>query len=234
MDSATAIKIQIRVFRMFGLLPSKDSGIVYSFWTLVIFFIGGISLVISQAISLLFATSINDLIEQLLLFCTTSTVTIKIAIFYLNRDVIFEMLEILRKLDQRLKTHQDIYIMENIYRICSRVSLFFVFLYSGTIASIYFQIPFLDREVLTWKSTSLVPYEFAQDPWVYYSVLASQALGNSLNCGISCAIDTYSTVLILLVTGHTDTLRSQLTGFGSETNKLQLIECLKYYEQLCV
>lgn len=232
MDSSTVIKYQMKIFKIFGLRPSDPSSVLLFIWSFIVFVLAGLGLVISQGTSMLFASSLNDFIEQLLLFCTTSTVTMKIYVFYFNQKSLTKVLVMLRKADGNLKTHQDFDMMNDVYKICSRITIFYTFVYCGTVSSMFCQLPFLAREELTWKSTSLLPYQFAKDPKLYYCVLISQAVGNSMNCAISWAIDTYGLLLTLLLSKHFEVLGLHIANVGSNLKEVQLIDCLKYYEKI--
>lgn len=232
MDSSTVIKYQMKIFKIFGLRPSDSSNIFLFIWSFIVFILAGLGLVISQGISMLFASSLNDFIEQLLLFCTTSTVALKIIVFYFNQKSLTKVLLILRESDKNIKTGQDFDMMNDVYKICSRITTFYTIVYCGTISSMFCQLPFLAREELTWKSTSLLPYQCAKDPKVYYGVLISQAVGNTINCSISWAIDTYGLLLTLLLSKHFEILGSHFENFDSNSEKVRLIDCLKYYEQI--
>lgn len=232
MDSSFVIKYQMKIFKIFGLRPSDPSNVLLFIWSFIVFVLAGLGLVISQGTSMLFASSLNDFIEQLLLFCTTSTVAIKILVFYFNQKGLTKALAMLRKADGNLKTHQDFDMMNDVYKICSRITIFYTCLYGGNILAIFCQLPFLAREELTWKSTSLLPYRFAMDPRVYYGVLISQAVGNSMNCAISWAIDTYGLLLTLLLSKHFEVLGLHFENCGSNAEEMRLIDCLKYYEKI--
>lgn len=232
MDSSTVIKYQMKMFKIFGLRPSDPSSVLLFIWSFIVFVLAGLGLVISQGIAMLFASSLNDFIEQLLLFLTTSTVSLKMIVFYFNKKSLTKALLMLREADGNLKTHQDFDMMNDVHKICSRITIFYTCVYCGTISSMFCQLPFLAKEELTWKSTSLLPYQCAKDPRVYYGVLIFQAIGNSMNCAISWAIDTYGLLLTLLLSKHFEVLGSHFAHFDSNLGQVRLIDCLKYYEQI--
>lgn len=232
MDSSTVIKYQIKIFKIFGLRTSDPSSVSLFIWSFIVFVLAGLGLVLSQGISMLYASSLNDFIEQLLLICTTSTVAMKMIVFYCNQKSLTNALKSLREVDGNLKTHQDVDMMNDVYKICSRITIFYGCMYCGNMLSLFCQLPFMAREALTWRSTTLLPYQWAKDPTVYYSVLISQAIGNSMNCVISWAIDTYGLVLTLLLSRHFEVLGSHFEHFDSHSHKSRLIDCLKYYEQI--
>lgn len=232
MDSLTVITIQSKVFKYLGLMPSDPPKPLYNLWTLIVFLLAGIGLVMTQGMSFLFARSLNDFVEQLVIFCTTSTGAVKYMVFFLNRKRLMKVFQIIQRADKNVKTDQEIAIMKRVYRRCNQITLIYLVVYLGALFAIYSELPFIAKENLTWKSTTRLPYEFAHDPRIYYGVLICQIIGNSMNCILSCCIDTYGFLLIFVLSGHIEVLRSNFENFDSKSDKLRLINCLKYYEQL--
>lgn len=232
MDSLTVITIQSKVFKYLGLMPSGPSKPLYNLWTLIVFLFAGVGLVMIQCMSFLFTHSLNDFVEQLVLFCSTSTGTMKYIVFLLNRKSLTKVFQIINEADKNVQTDQDIAIMNKVYRRCHQITRIYFFCYLGTLFWIYSELPFISKENRTWKSTTRLPYEFAHDSKIYYGVLIFQMIGNSMNCILACCIDTYGFLLSFVLSGHIDVLRSHFENFNSKSSKLRLINCLKYYEQL--
>lgn len=232
MDSLTVITIQSKVFKYLGLMPSGTPKSLYNMWTLIVFLFAGIGLVMIQGMSFFFTRSLNDFVEQLVLFCTTSTGAVKYIVFLMNRKHLMKVFRIIKEADKNLKTDQDIAMMKGVYRRCYQITFIYLVVYLGALFSIYSELPFIAKENLTWKSTTRLPYAFAHDPKIYYGVLIFQMIGNSMNCILSCCIDTYGFLLSFVLSGHIANLCSHFENFDSKSGKLRLINCLKYYEQL--
>lgn len=232
MNSLTVITIQSKVFKYLGLMQSAPPKPSYNLWTLIVFLFAGIGLVMTQGMSFLFTRSLNDFVEQLVLFCTTSTGAVKYVVFLMNRKRLMKVFQIIEEADKNLKSDQDIARMKGVYRRCRFVTFIYLVVYLGALVSIYSELPFMAKENLTWKSTTRLPYEFAHDPKIYYGVLIFQMIGNSMNCILSCCIDTYGFLLSFVLSGHIAVLCSHFENLDSKSGKLRLINCLKYYEQL--
>ncbi|XP_055326595.1 odorant receptor 33c-like, partial [Sitodiplosis mosellana] len=108
--------------------------------------------------------------------------------------------------------------------------------YIGSLPPLFLELIFLDKTECTWKSTALVPYDFAQQPIVYYSILVVQAIGNCLNCIIACTSDTFGFLLISLLCGHIEVLSLHLKKIGNferrsanDSNRLRLLEQLNHH-----
>lgn len=232
MDSLTVITIQCKVFKYLGLMPSGPPKPLYNLWTLIVFLFAGVGLVMIQGMSFLFTRSLNDFVEQLVLFCTTSTGAVKYVVFFLNRKHLMKVFQIIQEADKNVKTDHDIALMKGVYRRCYQITLIYLVVYLGALFSIYSELPLIAKENLTWKSTTRLPYEFAHDPRIYYGVLIFQMIGNSMNCILSCCIDTYGFLLCFVLSVHIEVLRSHFENFDSKSGKLRLVNCLKYYKQL--
>lgn len=239
MDSTTVITNHMRTFRIFGMLPTMSSSYLYKLWGLITSFAAGIGLVTCQSLSILHVESTNDLINELLLLCTTSTVGIKIALFNSHRQHLLNILDIMKTADERIESVEDIGIMKNVSTSCRRINLIFLTCYIGSLPPLFLQLIFLDKTERTWKSTALVPNDFAQLSEVYYSVLAFQAIGNCFNCILALALDTFNFLLITILCGHIEVLSLHLKKIGkpnkrsaSQKNRLKLLDYLNHYTLL--
>lgn len=235
MDSSSVIKYQLRAFRTLGLLPSSVSNIWYKMWGWIIFGVAGLGLLSCQALSILYVQSINDLVKELLLFGTTCAAAMKIALFELRSRNMNNILEILQEMDQKADNHSDISTMNKVYKNCRRISAINACLYLGSLVILFVEL-FMEREERTWKSTALVPKDFAQQPNIYYSVLVFQIISNSLCCVICLAIDTNSLLIINFLCGHIAVLATRIKSLGTEkgrskakSNSLHLQELINHY-----
>lgn len=235
MDSTPVIINQMRTFQAFGMLPGKDSTYLYTLWGIITFFLAGIGLITCQALSFFYVHSTNDLINELLLFSTTSTIAIKIILFNSKRKPLMNMLDIVKAADERIESDEDINTMKYVHTYCRRITIFYLFCYIGSLPPLFFQLIFLDRTERTWKSTALIPYEFAQQPQVFYSVLIFQAIGNTFNCIIACTLDTFNFLIISLLCGHIEVFSLHLKQIGNskkQSNRLQLLQHMRHYNLL--
>lgn len=236
MDSSKEIDIQLRILKFFRILPDKVSEYltcVEKLWGLTSFLWSGLILVCCQAISVFYVETTDQMVKELILLCTTSTVAIKLALFYLHRKNLPNILNILDKLDARVYDENSIRAMEGVYSQC-RQALAIYCTYFVSLTAILLELIFVDRNERTWKSTALVPTEFAQQPSVYYGVLIIEGIGNALNCTLGYAIDTYSFSLINLLAGHIEALSFQLCQFGTSSDAVESrsrkLRLLKYHE----
>lgn len=236
MDSSEALKVQLGFLRFFGMYPDEDSPLFYKLWGLLIFLWSGPILVCCQAISIFYVQDTNRMVEELLLLCTTTTIAIKLAIFYLHRKNLPNMLNIFEELDAQIYNDESIRTMDNVFKNCRQMTSFFFFDYIGSVVAILTQLIFLTPSERTWKSTALIPHDFAQLPSVYYGVLFIEGAGNILNCFLAYTIDTYCFLLINLLAGHVEALSLQLAQYGTSIEKTRIqrpgqkLRLLKYME----
>lgn len=224
MDSSKVIHIQLRILTSFGILPGDDSTCAKKLWGLTIFLWSGLLLVCCQAISVFYVESADQIAKELVLLSTTSTVAIKLALFYLSREHLPNILNILRQLDDRVQGRNSIRTMNAMYERCRLATTIYTS-YFVSLVSILVELFFLDRSECTWKSTALVPTDFAQQPSIYFSVLIIEGIGNALNCTLAFALDTYCFILISLLAGHIEALSFQLCRFGSpEEDEAEVVE----------
>lgn len=239
MESSLLLKFQLRLFQAMGMLRAKDSSCFITLWCIIVLLWSGIILVCCQFISVFYVETTNQLVEELILLCTTSSIAIKLALFQIRRKHSPNILNILEKLDKRIKSIDDVSTLQTALNYCRRASGVYFVLYIGSIVALVFQLIFLNRDERTWKSTALVPTEFAQQPSVYYSVLVIQAIGNILNCVAALTLDSYCFILIGFLSGHIDVLAINLLQIGTMKNELKhgskllhLMKHLKHYNLL--
>lgn len=239
MDFPVVIQFQVAIFRFFGMLPKKESLFVLKLWGWIVLLWSGFILVCCQAISIFYVETTNEIVEESILLCTTTSVGIKLALFYWNRKNLPKILCTLIKLNGRVYNEESIRTVEMVNTNCRRTSRIYFFSYLGSLVSVVLQLIFLDVNKRTWKSTGLVPSEFAQQPSVYYGVLIAEAIGNSFNCFLAATIDTYCFQLVSLLAGHIEALSVQLSEYGtdkeareSDPKKLRLLKFLEHFDLL--
>lgn len=239
MDSTSALNYQLRIFRFFGMLPEKQSNNFYKLWGLVVFVVSGIGLVTCQGISVFYIKSADDLVKELLLLVTTVGSAIKIGVFHLRRRNFINAMKILGNADGRVKDSNHNFTMQTIFKHSRRITIIYSVFYLGSLLSLFLELPFLERDARIWKSTTLIPNEIAQKPYVYYSVLIFEIIGNSLNCVTGLCVDSCGLILINLLCGHIGVLTSYLQKLGVQrrrsnckTDRLELKECIEHYDLL--
>lgn len=241
MESSSMIKLQLQAFGLLGMLPNKDSSKLYKSWGIVVFLTGGIGFVLCEMISVFYVQSTDDLVKELLLLVTSTTVAIKLLLFHLNREHLISLLSILEKIDEKVGRLQENRIMANVYKNSRRITIVFFVLYMGSLSSLFLELPFLERNERTWKSTALVPNDFAQSN--FYNLLIFEIIANTFNCLICFAIDSNSLIIMNLLCGHIDVLALQIRQLGTQQGRsnaisvhrfrrLQLKEFIDDYEML--
>lgn len=226
------LKHQLRIFRILGMLRAENATCFLTLWCIIILLWGGIILVCCQAISVFYVKTTNQLVEELLLLCTTSTIAVKLVLFQMKRKHLSNILNILEKLDHRIGDH--ISTIRISFNFCRRAAGIFFVTYFGSLTTLVFQLIFLSRYERGWKSTALVPNQFAQQPIVYYGILVIEAVGNFWNCISAFTLDTYDFILIGLLSGHIDVLSLNLSKIGTAKNSLKrssrLLHLMKHLE----
>lgn len=229
----------MRAIRAFGMLPTENSSYWFKLWGIISLFLAGIGLCASQSLSIPYVHSTNDLVKEFFLLYTTSTVAIKIFLFNLHRQHLYKIFDIMKTLDKRTENEKEFNIMRKVYAYCRRVTNIFMCSYGGTIPSLFLELVFLDRTKRTWKSTALVPNDFAQKPPIYYSILAIESIGNSINCILACAIESFAFILISLLCGYIEVFSLKLQQIGNSkrqsrnhNKRRQLLEYLNHYNLL--
>lgn len=240
MDSSKVLHLQIVLFNFFGMLPKEGSSCILYLYTWIILLWSGLILVCCQAISVFYVETTNELVGELLLLCSTSSIGIKLLIFYWNRKNLPNILDILFNLDNRVNCNTNsVDKMESVQKRYHQITRIYYALYLGSLASLVFQLFYMNRTERTWKSTALVPTELAQQPSVYYALLLVEAIGNALNCILAVTLDTYCLQLIGLLAGHVEAFSLQLFQYGtkkepidSKSKKLRLLKYLEHFNLL--
>lgn len=239
MGSISVLKYQSFIFKILGMLTTPASSCFLKLWGVIVFIWCGFILVCCQSISVVYAESTNQLVEELLFLFTTSTIAVKLAFFQLRRRHISNMLDILNTVDKRIKSHDDILTIQNAYRRCRRTTTTFYCMYLSSFTSLAIQLIFLGRHERTWKSTVLVPSDFAQQPIVYHIVLILQIVGNFLNVVCAVSLDTYCFALLGLLSGHIEVLSLNVSKISNSKMEMKdkskpehLMQILEHYNLL--
>lgn len=219
MDSTNVLKYQFRILRTLGIYTTSDSNRLLKLWGIIVFIWSGLILVCCQFISVIYAESSNGMIEEILFLLTTSSIPVKVFCFYIRIDNLSNILDILKMVDNQVENEDDILTMQKLYRRCRRITTTFYSFYLSTVMSLFVQLIFLEKEERTWKSTILVPFEFAQRSSVYHTVLFFQSIGNLLNCLLAVSTDTYCYTLLNLLNGHINILSTNISKIGDSNQE---------------
>lgn len=239
MNSLVLLKHHFSLFHFFGAwlreTDSPLSRISYNSKTIFVFLFIGITFPLSQISCMFFMTTLNQVVECLIILSSVVVVILKAVNLYIQQKKMLELLKSIKETEKEivLSSHQDKFI--GIFRSCRRIFNGYMISYMFIIFSLVLQSFFSSRDKRSWSSTYIFPYEFAQKLEVYFSVLVYQGLSNVFVCLFAVAADTYGVVFTQILAGHVDVLGARLSRLGERKNTRsvelykEIIECCKSY-----
>lgn len=209
------------------------SSICYNIRTILVLLLIGITFPVSQISGIFFMTTLNQVVECLIILSSVIVVILKGINLYTQQNKMLELLRSIEKTEKSiiLPSHQDKF--KEIFRSCRRIFNSYMIGYMFTIFSLVLQAIFSSRDKRSWSSTYIFPYDFAQRSDVYFGVLVFQGLSNICVCLFAVAADTYGVVFTQILVGHVDVLGARLSQLGRSKDSIllykEIIDCCKSY-----
>lgn len=241
MNSYKIVQSHIWIYKHFGLWPPNKPSCLYSIFTA--FAIGFIYLGFPIQIlsSILFVTSVNQAVDNLVITSSLLMAGIKGVNVFLNRKKLKQLFEMLAKLDNDIKTKDEEEMFRDIFNDCRNLLKIFLFSYLSAWSCLALQIYWSNTDQILWSSTLMYPIEAFKARPIYLGVWCYQCFSNFCICVIDASADTYGVVLNHILGGHIEVLGKRLRHLGhsgkSKNSDVEstaaLIECVKTYT-LCL
>lgn len=229
----------IKIFKTFGIWLPKSPSHLDRLHTLLAFSGSGFLLIITIISTIPLLSSLNAIIDNLLLFSIILLVWMKGIIVLYNKPKIMELFEMFDELNRQIRDHGEEAYAVAVIRECRVVLKIIIYSYFPAVSLLALSNILSDRGEGFWLSTALYPFEFAQLQWVYWSVFIFQGITNVINCFCATALDTYGVLLCNILGCHMDVLKYKLRTMGSSYVKnerdndfrSELIVCIEYQRQ---
>lgn len=223
------------VMRITGIRPTATDSPLYKWLTIAYFLFVGIIFPLSLFMNTLFAHSIEEALEPLLIALLCWANASKAAVIYWHRNSIRDIsrihADLLRDADRNAANEH-----EQIGRKNFNIHAVLTILYFMSWCSDVARTIFLPSEEGTLLSTSCLPFEFADSRLVYFTVLVYQFIGALAMCMCMwvAMMDALPIALIITACGHVAQLKQRLRNLGSKGDNLKfydgVVECCERYE----
>lgn len=213
MDSPSILDTHRKVLRLFGLWPPPNQNTT-NYMLITLFYFISISFLTTLFLSILFINSTKQVVDNLIVSSSSISAFLRGIIFFKKYSERVEMFEIMHELDEGINSIEEVNIMKGNKR--NAHILFKIFLWSYCIACSFLGVQSLygKRDEVFWSSTTLYPNGIADNQLLYWVVFLLQAFGTSMMTILSCILDTYTFMIIMILNGHSDILARRLASIG--------------------
>lgn len=237
MNSIQVIRSHIWIYRYFGLWPSAQPSLWYTFFSITFICFVYTGFPVMMLISVLFVRNVNQVVDNLVMTSSLVMAGIKGINIFLKRHKLKELLNMLQCLDKGITTNDDERMFDTIFKESRALLKMFLVAYLSAWSCLTLQIFWSSKDQILWSSTLFYPYEPLQAPVIYFSVLVYQCFSNFCICVVDASADTYGVVLNHILGGHVDVLGKRLQQLGHGTHRTAnrttthslLIRCVNTY-----
>lgn len=221
MDSTNIFKNHEILLGFFGLWPPPKRTLAQFLRISIFFYALCITFLSTLAVSSFYIASTKQAVDNLIVSTSSLSAFLRGIIFYYNESKRVEMFGVIAELDKKIQKSSRIEI--NIINTAKRTAtiLFRCFSICYAMAIMFLTIQNLlgKRREVYWTSTTLLPYGISENELLYWFVFALQGLGNITSTVLSCFLDTYTCMLMIIFNGHADIMfhRFQNVGKNDET-----------------
>lgn len=204
---------------------------------------------INVAFQLLYATSLKQMIE-ILLILPTAMVGVKAVLIIINQPKLLNIFDILEQMDVSVQTKEH----ENIVKEQlkgSRILLGLLSMeYCMSVSANILLALFAQERIFMWAQRTWYPFDYQHNLAIYYGLLFYQFVSSSFIAFTSLSMDVYGLALYKLLGAHIDILGLKLNMIGKSDNKdnsnklvrpkqwfkdceQELTQCINYHN-LCI
>lgn len=211
----TELRIHIVIFRIFGMWPPEKPSFFYNLLSYLTFFLVGLAFPVSLLWNVFFVGSVDKILDHLFISSSASMALIKATNVWVQQSKLRKLFQLHHQMLEKYGENQEeMKVFQVISKDCSAMLKFFTVTYMSAWATVGLQSAFSVKEKRLWPSTSLLPFDFAQQQWVYLFVISCQCYQNFCHCLLTCVNDTYPVFMIKSLSGHIEILRRRLRALG--------------------
>lgn len=211
-------KTHAKVLRVLGLLAPINRSIIHYIHVCILFYLFTILFLSSLFMSVLFISSKKQVVDNLIITTSSISAFLRGIIFYTKAKERMEMFKVMKKLDDEIsiKTGLEKSIMISVHRRARSLFRMFLTCYCMAVGFLWIQSFYGKKNEIFWSSTTFYPHginEIQSFYWFFYLV---QGIGTTMLTILSCILDSYQFMLLVILNGHTDVLVHQLKKIGTK------------------
>lgn len=213
--SRQVLERHIFACRILGIWPkNSDTGYWYRGYFMCIILLNFILIPISMWLSLTKIESIDDFCEAMIPSFYSTLVGIKAICIYFNRKKFMKLFDLFEQLERAaIHSKDENRIMENNLSIIKYIFVGFgVTAFAGVNGVMLYHL-FNDDRILLWPA--IYPFDWQQNAWRYYAVLALQYVSTMHYNIFAMANEAQGPSLFILLTTFLDILGKRLCSIGA-------------------
>lgn len=217
MYSNNLFKTHQKVLKILGLLPPMKRSIAHylhvcAFYSFTILFLS------TLFTSVLFISSTKQVVDNLIVSTSSISAFLRGIIFYKNSKGRIEMFKVMEELDDGIcpKSGLETNIMKTIHRRARTLFRMFLTCYCMAVIFLWIQSFYGKKNEIFWTSTTLYPERINQIKSLYWIFYFVQGFGTTMITILSCILDTYQFMLLMILNGHINVLFHRLKKIGTK------------------
>lgn len=238
MYSNDLFKTHVKVLRVLGLLAPINRSIIHYFHVCILFYLFTILFLSSLFTNVLFISSTKQVVDNLIVTTSSMSAFLRGIIFYTKSKERIEMFKMMKELDDgiSLKKGLEKNIMNSVHRRARSLFRIFLTCYCMALGFLWIQSFYGKKNEIFWSSTTFYPHGINEIQSLYWFFYLVQGIGTTMVTILSCILDSYQFMLLVILNGHTDVLVHQLRKIGTkptehaEPNLKNLVK--KFYSYL--
>lgn len=217
--STNIFKPHERVLKVLGLWPPKKKNIIH-YLHLTIFCLIIILFLATLFTSMLFISSTKQIVDNLIVSSSSISAFLRGILFYKFNGKRIKMFKAIEKFDDgiQLNLKAEVNVMEKLRKNALLLFRVFLMCYCMACGFLGVQSLFGKRDEVFWSSTTLYPNGINENQWLYWIIFMLQAIGTSTMTILSCILDTYTFMIIMILCSYTDILAVRLNKIGNSND----------------
>lgn len=221
MYSIDLFKTHAKVLEGLGLLAPIKRSIVHYFHVSILFYFFTTLFLSTLFASVLFISSTKQVVDNLIVTTSSISAFLRGIIFYMNSKERIEMFKMMKELDDEISpmTRIEKNIMNSVHRRARTLFRMFLTCYCMAIGFLWIQSFFGKKNEIFWSSTTLYPNGINEIKSLYWFFYLVQGVGTTMMTILSCILDSYQFMLLMILDGHTDVLFHRLKNIGTKATE---------------
>lgn len=213
--------MHVKVLRVLGLLAPMNRSIIHYFHVSILFYFSTILFLSTLFTSVLFISSTKQVVDNLIVTTSSLSAFLRGIIFYTNSKERIEMFIVMKELDNGIssKTGFEKNIINSVHRRARTLFRMFLTCYCMAVGFLWVQSFYGKKNEIFWSSTTLYPNGINKIQSIYWIVYLVQGLGTTMMTILSCFLDSYQFMLLIILNGHTDVFVHRLGKIGTKTTE---------------
>lgn len=217
MDTREIVSYYVKTFKVYGLWPPENNRMsynIYNIWSVIVVNLMFIVHSLFKLSSVIFASSVDDIVHILLVASAVVTISMKAFIVRAVKDTFIKLLDLMVDMDKNIQLSEYNTFLHPLVKRSKLVFKSYVLFVCVTWTSLIHQLFVTPPKERIYSSTYYYPYPSLKTPLIYVGGLVYEALANLFIIPIFCAFNLYGIMLMCILVSYIDILCKRLHSFG--------------------